>query len=182
MMPLWTALGSLFMPLGIAFLIFVSKNPEISQKLGLVSAKANLVAYAATDWRTYLGLYRLLIGAGGLHLIRPDHQLGIRSRICRRHLEGHAGRAGSALQHTAGKVHRRGPLVCGARSIIIFVVGLVMGVVHQAPRRLAGRHSPGHALSRSDHSLLPGHSGRSAICALRQHRPRVISCPSAWPF
>ena len=31
-MPLWTALGSLFMPLGIGFLMFVSKKPEISQK------------------------------------------------------------------------------------------------------------------------------------------------------
>ena len=60
-MPLWTALGSLFMPLGIAFLIFVSKNPEISQKLGLISAKANLIAYSATDWPTYLGLFGLII-------------------------------------------------------------------------------------------------------------------------
>jgi len=51
-MPLWTGLGSLFMPLGIAFLIFVSRNLEISQKLGLISAKANLVAYSATDWPT----------------------------------------------------------------------------------------------------------------------------------
>jgi hypothetical protein len=34
-MPVWTALGSLFLPVGIAFLILVAKNPEISQKLGL---------------------------------------------------------------------------------------------------------------------------------------------------
>ncbi len=67
-MPLWTALGSLFMPLGIAFLIFVSKNPEISQRLGLISAKANLMAYAATDWPTYLGLFGQLIAAGGFLL------------------------------------------------------------------------------------------------------------------
>jgi len=67
-MPLWTALGSLFMPFGIAFLIFVSKNPQISQKLGLVSAKANLMAYAATDWRTYLVLFGQLIAAGGFIL------------------------------------------------------------------------------------------------------------------
>ena len=46
-MPLLTALGSLFMPLGIAFLIFVAKNPEIPRKLGLISAKANLVACTA---------------------------------------------------------------------------------------------------------------------------------------
>jgi len=67
-MPLWTALGSLFMPLGIAFLIFVSKNPGISQKLGLISAKANLMAYAATDWPAYLGLFGMIIAAGGLLL------------------------------------------------------------------------------------------------------------------
>jgi len=67
-MPLWTALGSLVMPLGIAFLIFVSKNPQVSQQLGLISAKANLMAYAATDWPTYLGLFGQLMAAGGFFL------------------------------------------------------------------------------------------------------------------
>lgn len=67
-MPLWTALGSLFMPLGISFLIFVARNPEISKKLGLVGAKANLLAYAATDWATYLGLTAQMIAAGGFIL------------------------------------------------------------------------------------------------------------------
>ena len=67
-MPLWTALGSLFMPLGIAFLIFLSKNPEISHKLGLVSAKADLIAYSATDWATYLSLFGMMIAAGGFFL------------------------------------------------------------------------------------------------------------------
>lgn len=67
-MPAWTALGSLFMPLGMAFLIFVSKNPEISQKLGLVSAKANLLTYSATDWQTYLQLFGQIIAAAGFIL------------------------------------------------------------------------------------------------------------------
>ena len=67
-MPLWTALGSLFMPLGMTFLIFVARNPAISQKLGLVSAKANLVAYSATDWRSYLALFALIIAASGIIL------------------------------------------------------------------------------------------------------------------
>ncbi len=67
-MPLYTALGSLFMPMGIAFLIFVSRNPEISQKLGLVSAKANLIAYSGTDWTAYLGLFGQLLAAGGFIL------------------------------------------------------------------------------------------------------------------
>ena len=67
-MPLWIGLGSLFMPLGVAFLIFVARNPAISQKLGLISAKANLMAYASTDWNAYLGLFGELIGAGGFIL------------------------------------------------------------------------------------------------------------------
>ena len=67
-MPLGTVLGSLFMPLGIGFLIFVSRNPDISQKLGLISAKANLMAYSATDWPTYLGLSGMIIAAGGFLL------------------------------------------------------------------------------------------------------------------
>jgi ABC-2 type transport system permease protein len=67
-MPLWTALGSLFMPLGVAFLIFVAKNPEISRQLGLISVKADLIAYAATDWPTYMGLFGMIIAAGGFFL------------------------------------------------------------------------------------------------------------------
>ena len=64
-MPFWTTLGSLFMPLGIAFLIFLAKNPELSRKLGLVSAKADLIAYSATDWPSYLVLLAEIVSAGG---------------------------------------------------------------------------------------------------------------------
>jgi len=67
-MPLWTGLGSLAMPMGIAFLIFVARNPEISQRMGLISAKANLLAYSATDWPTYLVLVGAILSAGGLFL------------------------------------------------------------------------------------------------------------------
>ena len=67
-LPLFTTLGSLVMPVGIAFLIFLAKNPELSQKLGLVSAKANLIAYSATNWTTYLGFSAMIITAGGFFL------------------------------------------------------------------------------------------------------------------
>ena len=67
-MPLWTALGSLFLPFGIGFLIFVARNPEISRKLGLISAKADLLAYSATDWQAYLRVYGLILAAGGYFL------------------------------------------------------------------------------------------------------------------
>ncbi len=67
-MPIWTALGALFLPLGIAFLIFVSRNPEISQKLGLISAKANLLAYAGTDWPGYIVYFGQTVAIGGFML------------------------------------------------------------------------------------------------------------------
>ncbi len=64
-MPLFTAVMSLFMPLGIGFLILVATHPGVSDKLGLVGAKANLMAYASTDWPAYLGLLALIVAAGG---------------------------------------------------------------------------------------------------------------------
>ncbi len=67
-MVLWTVIAAIIVPLGIAFLIFVSKNPDISQKLGLVGAKANLVAYAGMDWPTYVGSISQVIAAAGFIL------------------------------------------------------------------------------------------------------------------
>jgi len=66
--PFWTVMGSLFMPLAIAFLIFVARNPEISKKLGLISVKADLMAYSATDWASYLELAAMIVSAGGFFL------------------------------------------------------------------------------------------------------------------
>ncbi len=68
-MPLWTSLGSLFLPVAIAFLLFVARNPEISRKLGLVGAKANLVAYSGADWAAYLGLFTQMVAAGEFILL-----------------------------------------------------------------------------------------------------------------
>lgn len=67
-MPVWTGLAALFFPLGLGFLIFVARNPAISHKLGLISAKADLVAYSATDWASYLGLFAMFMAMGGLGL------------------------------------------------------------------------------------------------------------------
>jgi len=63
-MPLFTSVWSLVMPLGIAFLILLATNPEISRQLGLVGAKANLVAYASTSWPSYFGLLAQIVAAG----------------------------------------------------------------------------------------------------------------------
>jgi len=67
-MPLFTGIGALFMPLGIAFLVFVATNPDLSRKLGLVGAKANLMAYATTDWTAYMRALAQTIAAGGFFI------------------------------------------------------------------------------------------------------------------
>lgn len=131
-MPLWTALGSLFMPLGIAFLIFVARNPEIAQQLGLVSAKANIVAYAATDWPTYLRVYGEIIGAGGLILF-----VLIISWIFGREF------ADGTLKDMLAVPVERGSIVLAkfivmviwseAMTVIIFMAGLAMGVLINLP-------------------------------------------------
>jgi ABC-2 type transport system permease protein len=64
-MPLYTGLGSLMIPLGLAFILFVSRNPEISRKLGLISTKATLLADTAANWSTYLGLFAQVLAMGG---------------------------------------------------------------------------------------------------------------------
>jgi ABC-2 type transport system permease protein len=131
-MPLWTALGSLFMPLGIAFLIFVSKNPEISQKLGLISAKANLVAYSVTDWPTYLRLFGQIIAAGGFFLF----VLAISWVFGREFADG------TLKDMLAVPVQRSSIILAkfivtaiwsAALTIVMFIVGLVMGAIIKLP-------------------------------------------------
>ena len=131
-MPVWTALGSLFMPLGIAFLIFVSKNPEISHKLGLISAKANLIAYSATDWPTYLGFSGLIIAAGGFFLF----VLAVSWVFGREFADG------TLKDMLAVPVQRSSILLAkfivvaiwsAALTIVILMVGLVVGAIIKLP-------------------------------------------------
>jgi len=131
-MPLWTSLGSLFMPMGIAFLIFLAKNPELSRKLGLVSAKANLVAYSATDWPSYLVLFAEIISAGGFFFF----VLAISWVFGREFADG------TLKDMLAVPVHRSSILLAkfilvtawsAAMAIIIFIFGLVIGAIIQLP-------------------------------------------------
>jgi ABC-2 type transport system permease protein len=136
-MPLWTALGSLFMPLGIAFLIFVAKNPQISQKLGLVGAKANLVAYAGMDWPAYMGLFGQLISMGGFVLF-----VLIISWVFGREFAD-----GTLKDILAVPVPRLSILLakfiltaawCGALAGLMFVAGLGMGAAMHLPGGIPG--------------------------------------------
>jgi ABC-2 type transport system permease protein len=131
-MPLWTALGSLFMPLGIAFLIFLARNPELSRELGLVSAKANLIAYSATDWPTYLGLFGQIIAAGGFFF----YVMTISWVFGREFADG------TLKDMLAVPVQRSSILLAkftvaaawsAAMTLVIFILGLVMGAIIQLP-------------------------------------------------
>jgi ABC-2 type transport system permease protein len=64
-MPLFTALGFLVLACGLAFLMFIYKDPTFARSIGLMSAKANLAGGAAT-WPYYLGLLGQAIAIGGL--------------------------------------------------------------------------------------------------------------------
>ena len=144
-MPLWTGLGSLFMPLGIAFLIFVARNPEISQKLGLVGAKANLMAYAATDWPTYLGLFGQMIAGGGFLIFI----------LIISWLFGREFADGTVKDLLAVPVRRASILLAkfivmaiwsAALAVLILIAGLIMGAIIQLPGGSAAVFGQGCAL------------------------------------
>ncbi len=131
-MPLWTTLGALFMPFGIAFLVFVAKNPEIFQKLGVVNAKANLIAYSATDWPSYLVLFDQIISAGGFFFF----VMAVSWVFGREFADG------TLKDMLAVPVQRSSILLakyivvvawCAAMAIIIFIFGLVIGAIIQLP-------------------------------------------------
>ncbi len=132
-MPLFTTIGSLFMPLGIAFLIFISKNPDLSRKLGLISTKASLMADTATNWPTYLGLFAQMIAAGGFFLF-----ILIISWVFGREFTD-----GTLKDMLAVPVHRSSILLAkfivvalwsAGLTLIIFLVGLIMGSIINLPQ------------------------------------------------
>lgn len=131
-MPLWTALGALFMPLGVAGLIFLAKDPDLSRKLGLISAKADLMAYSATDWASYLVFFSEIIGAGGFFFF----VLAVSWVFGREFADG------TLKDMLAVPVQRSSILLakfivvtawCAVMAGMIFIFGLLMGVILQLP-------------------------------------------------
>jgi ABC-2 type transport system permease protein len=66
-MPLLTGLGFALIPLVGSFFMIVLKDPEMARRVGLISAKARIIAGAA-DWPTYLGLLAQATAGGGIML------------------------------------------------------------------------------------------------------------------
>jgi ABC-2 type transport system permease protein len=66
-MPLLTALGFALAPLVGGFFMIVLKDPELARRVGIINAKAQLVAGSA-DWQTYLGFLAQAAAIGGFIL------------------------------------------------------------------------------------------------------------------
>lgn len=62
--PLITMLALLMVPFIGGFFMFILKDPELAQRMGIISVKAQIVGTA--DWPSYLGLLAQAISIGGL--------------------------------------------------------------------------------------------------------------------
>ncbi len=62
-----TALAFTLLPLAMGFVMIVIKDPELARRVGLISAKAHILA-GAPDWPTYMGLLAQGLAGGGMVL------------------------------------------------------------------------------------------------------------------
>lgn len=63
--PLFTALGFSLAPIAGGFFMVVLKDPELARNMGLISAKAQIIAGTA-DWPAYFGMLAQAAAVGGL--------------------------------------------------------------------------------------------------------------------
>ena len=136
-MPLYTAAGSLLLPLAMAFMLFVSHNPEIARKLGLISAKATLLSDMAATWPAYLALFAQILAIGGMVLF----VLAISWVFGREFADG------TLKDLLAVPVPRASILLAKffvvalwsfALAVLLFGLGLAMGALFQLPGGSAG--------------------------------------------
>ena len=66
--PWMVGLGFMILPLVCAFLFFVYKNPALSQQLGIVGAKANLVV-GDVSWPAYFKIIKESFAIGGFLIV-----------------------------------------------------------------------------------------------------------------
>ena len=66
--PVWTSVFAAVLPMVIALMVLISRNPEISRKLGVISAKADLIAFSATDWPAFLVIVAQILSTAGFFM------------------------------------------------------------------------------------------------------------------
>ena len=143
--PVAVTITSTFMPLGIAFLIFVSRNPELSIKLGLISTKANLMTYSGVNWSSYSGFLGQIVAAAGFLF-----SIMIISWVFGREF------ADATLKDMLAVPVRRSSIILAkfivaaiwsvVVTMVISIVGLVMGAIIKLPGGSISVISQGSAL------------------------------------
>lgn len=66
--PLWTSVFAAILPIVIALMVLISRNPEISRKLGVISAKADLIGLSATDWPAFMVIVAQILATAGFFM------------------------------------------------------------------------------------------------------------------
>ena len=124
----WLTTGSfLIMPVITGLLIFILKDPEQAQEMGLISIKAQL-AGATGDWPTYFGMLTMGVGVAGSILFAI-----ITSWVFGREFSDHTVKEWLALPTPRG-------IIIGAKfvlvalwiigiALLVFGIGLVVGAV-----------------------------------------------------
>lgn len=130
--PLWTTLGALVMPLGMALLIFAAKNPALSKNLGLVSEKANLMNYAVLDWPAYLVLMGQVVAAGGFFFFVLAASWVFGREFVDSTLKDLLAVPAPRILLLAAKFFATF-LWCAATALVIFAVSLAMGALIHLP-------------------------------------------------
>jgi hypothetical protein len=167
-MPLFTALGFLMMPLVDALMIFIYRNPELSLKLGLISAKANIIANSATDWPAYLKLIDMSVAIAGFFLfcLITSWVFGreFSDGTLKDLLAVPVPRASILLAKFIGR-----HVACSANSPILCCrppYGAILDLLARLRGDLARQRPPGD-------NRLPGDRRNNAICLLRQRGARL---------
>lgn len=129
--PLFTTLGFLVLPLAMAFLMFVYKDPSFAKDIGLVGAKAELAGGSA-DWPFYLSMFAQGIAVGGILLFSL-----IESWIFGREFADGTLKDLLAVPTSRGAILAAKFIVSAAWSLtiilVITLVGLALGALLQLP-------------------------------------------------
>ncbi len=131
MMPLLTGLGFLLVPLMGGFFMIILKDPEFARQVGLISAKAQLMAGVA-DWPTFMELLAQATAIGSLILFSL-----IGSWVFGREYSDHTIKDLLALPTPRRSIVLAKFVVIAVWSlaliVMIYVVGLVVGTAVALP-------------------------------------------------
>jgi len=121
--PLLTGLGFLLVPLMGGFFMIILQDPEFAKQVGLISAKAQLMAGVA-DWPTFLELLAQATAIGGLILFSL-----IGSWIFGREYSDHTVKDLLALPTSRSTIVLAKFVVIAAWSIVLIAMIYLVGIV-----------------------------------------------------